>query len=71
MANSRWLAELVEINRVHDRFDAGRWTSRRHFLFVFHDETVEAIARDVEIETFQGSMPTLLAETIERLWPDE
>ena len=29
--NSRWLAELIEINRVHERFDLERWEERRHF----------------------------------------
>ncbi len=70
VVNSRWLAELVDINRVHDQFNPQVWADARHFLFVFHDETVEAVARDVEIETFRESMPALLAQTTARLWPD-
>ena len=68
--NSRWLAELVEINRVHERFDPQAWESRRHFLLVFHDETVEAIARDIEVRTVRTSMRALLTESIEKLWPE-
>ena len=68
--NSRWLAELVEINRVHERFDPQTWEGRRHFLLVFHDETVEAIASDIEVRTVRTSMRALLAESIERLWPE-
>jgi hypothetical protein len=68
--NSRWLAELVEINRVHERFDPEAWAGRRHFLLVFHDETVEAIARDIEVRTVRTSMRALLTESIEKLWPE-
>ena len=68
--NSRWLAELIEINRVHERFDPQAWEDKRHFLLVFHDETVEAIARDIEVRTVRMSMRALLAESIEKLWPE-
>jgi hypothetical protein len=47
--NSRWLAELIEINRVHEQFDPEWWEDKRHFLLVFHDETVEAVAREIEV----------------------
>jgi hypothetical protein len=68
--NSRWLAELIEINRVHAQFDPEAWADKRHFLLVFHDETVEAIARDIEVRTVRTSMRALLTESIERLWPE-
>ena len=68
--NSRWLAELIEINRVHRGFNPQTWQEQRHFLLVFHDETVEAIARDIEVRPAQTSMRALLAETIEKLWPE-
>src|SRR5262249_44842800 len=51
VVNSRWMQELVNINRVHDRFNVEYWRRQRHFLFAFHDETVEAIAHDVRVET--------------------
>jgi hypothetical protein len=70
VGNSRWVAELMEVNSVHDQYRAENWADARHFLFVFHDETVEAVAHDVEVETFRESMPALLAQTIERLWPE-
>ena len=68
--NSRWLAEVIEINRVHERSDPRTWEGRRHFLLVFHDETVEAISRDIEVQTMHMSMRALLAASIERLWPE-
>jgi hypothetical protein len=68
--NSRWLSELIEINRVHERFDPQAWEDKRHFLLVFHDETVEAIACDIEVQTVQTSMRALLAQSIEKLWSE-
>ena len=65
--NSRWLAELIEINRVHDYFDPQSWTDKRHFLLVFHDETVEAVAREIEVEPVRASIRELLAASIEKL----
>jgi hypothetical protein len=65
---SRWLQELIAINRGHERFDPQSWQDKRHFLLVFNDETVEAIARGIEVEPVRTSMRALLNETIERLW---
>ena len=70
VGNSRWLQELIAINRGHERFDPRSWQDKRHFLLVFHDETVEAIARDIEVQTVRTSMRALLAESIEKLWPE-
>jgi hypothetical protein len=66
--NSRWLAEVIGINRVHDHFDPRSWEDKRHFLLVFHDETVEAIASGIEVERVRASMRGLLAASIEKLW---
>jgi hypothetical protein len=43
--NSSWVAELMEVNSVHRQYREETWADARHFLFVFHDETVEAVAR--------------------------
>jgi len=67
VANSRWLAQLIEINRVHEQFDPKWWQEKRHFLLVFHDETVAAIASGIEVEAVRTSMRALLTEAIERL----
>jgi hypothetical protein len=37
---------------------------------VFHDETVEAVARDIEVQRVRASMRTLLAESIDKLWAE-
>jgi hypothetical protein len=68
--NSRWLAELIEINRVHERFRIERWRDKRHFLLVFHDETVEAITRGIDVHPVRTSMRALLAGSIQKLSPE-
>ena len=68
--NSRWLAELIDVNRVHHLFAPQWWQDKRHFLLVFHDETVEAVAREIEVLQVRTSMRELLARSIEKLWPE-
>jgi hypothetical protein len=65
---SRWLQKLIAINRVHERFDPRSWQEKRHFLLVFHDETVEAVARSIEVRPVRTSMRALLNQAIEALW---
>lgn len=47
--HSRWIAELEERNRVHDRHDPNRFVSLRHYVLLFKDSTFEGVARDVEV----------------------
>lgn len=69
--NSRWLRGLVERQRhsSHAEFDPRTWEPLRHYFFLFHDETVEAIAEGVEVETFPETttMRAVLARTVEQL----
>ncbi|HEX4443555.1 MAG TPA: hypothetical protein VHZ81_08285 [Galbitalea sp.] len=57
--NSTWLTELNAINSAHSHYRGP--SDRTHFLFAFHDETFEAIADDVRVEEFEGSMKSALA----------
>jgi hypothetical protein len=43
--NSPWITQLMDVNRVHQRFDESRWSGARHFVLTFHDETLECVAR--------------------------
>jgi hypothetical protein len=43
--NSRWIIELMNVNRMHQRFDESRWSGARHYVLTFHDETFECVAR--------------------------
>lgn len=62
--NSRWIIELMNVNRVHQRFDEGRWSGARHFVLTFHDETLECVARRTVTRTAPDATMT---EVITRL----
>ena len=60
--NSQWIRELMQINRVHDRFRESRWSGRRHFILTFHDETLECVARDTVTRTnLEATMADVMA----------
>jgi hypothetical protein len=65
--NSRWLAELEAINKVHSCYNSEAWRQRSHFVFWFHDKTFECIAKSFQVELFQDSMANLLAIVCERI----
>jgi hypothetical protein len=41
--DSEWVHELMVSNRVHEMHDDGLFKSLRHFIFTFHDSTLEFI----------------------------
>lgn len=45
IANSRWLAEMEQINKVHPRYHPDKWKTLKHYLLLFHDENFECLAR--------------------------
>ncbi len=45
VSNSTWIAELERANRVHHRHDPRMFSSLRHFIFTFHDSTLEFVSR--------------------------
>ena len=60
--NSRWISELMDTNRVHERFDEGRWSGKRHFILTFHRETLECVARStVARSALDATMPEAIA----------
>lgn len=59
--NSRWITELMDVNRVHERFDESRWRGACHFILTFHDETLECVAqRTVARKAPDATMPEVL-----------
>jgi len=49
VVNSSWITELGRINSVHSQHKGGWHEWARHYLFTFHDETFECIARSHEV----------------------
>lgn len=49
--DSSWVADLLRVNRFQFPNTSDEWIKRnRHFLFTFHDDTFECIARGLELE---------------------
>ena len=60
--NSDWIQELIAANRVHPRHNESLFNSNRHFIFTFHDSTLEFITSDkIRISRIEGKLvPHLL-----------
>ncbi len=67
IVNSRWLAELEAINKVHHCYDPTRWRGLNHYVFWFHDTTFECVAESFQVELYQESMAELLNRVCQRL----
>jgi hypothetical protein len=67
VVNSRWLAELEAINKVHHCYNPGRWRRLNHYAFWFHDTTFECVAESYKVELCRESMADLLARACKRL----
>src|SRR5437868_4888104 len=44
--NSSWIAEMMKINSV--QFPDTKWPHLRHFIFSFHESTLECITEGIE-----------------------
>lgn len=64
--NSRWIKELETINKVHPDYDQKLWSSLNHYVFWFHDETFECVAKSYEVEIFHKSMDEVVVEASKR-----
>jgi hypothetical protein len=69
VVNSRWLAEIEAINKVHRCYDPAAWREMNHFIFWFHDTTFECIAESFKVDLFRVSMAAMLARMCQRLLP--
>jgi hypothetical protein len=65
--NSRWIEEEEKINSVHPYHRGGWRDSLRHYIFTFHDETLECLAREIRTEQFDCNYPEAAAQIAARL----
>ena len=65
--NSSWLPEWRELALIKGAQASALPQELRHFIFTFHDETVEVLAHDPNAEVFSGSMTEALQEACRRL----
>lgn len=65
--NSKWLAELENINKVHSQYNPNRWRNLKHFVFWFHDNTFECIADDYKVEVYNEALASILSRVHQRM----
>lgn len=65
---SRWLAECIEINRVHPQHRAEAFASYKHYVLAFHDDTFECLAEGFRVRehaaTFSEALQRCAAEVL-------
>ncbi|MHC4740590.1 MAG: hypothetical protein ACYS8Z_01685 [Planctomycetota bacterium] len=69
IANSSWIEYFERMNSVHPYHNKGRFEKYRHFIFSFHDSTLEVISENFEIEVRRDSIRQILSEIQNRLGP--
>jgi hypothetical protein len=69
--NSSWIRALERMNRVHPKHQSGMFSRYRHFIFTFHDTTLECVANGIRKVTRLPYVDraSLLADMRQRL-PD-
>ncbi|HEX7276939.1 MAG TPA: hypothetical protein VF244_06145 [Acidimicrobiales bacterium] len=65
--SSRWIADLMAMNSVHEHFSQESWSASNHYLLVFHDEVFECVAERYDIETITAPLPEILVDLAGRL----
>lgn len=58
--NSSLIASLEQMNTVHPHHDSKRFLKLRHFIFAFHDSTVECVGHSYEATMHAGSFSTAI-----------
>jgi hypothetical protein len=66
MLNSHWIGDQERINSVHPRHRGG-WADRlTHYVFCFHDETLECLASSITTERSLSSPAAVLHDLLRR-----
>lgn len=65
--NSPWIEEVARINSVHEFDKPEHWTSFKHYVFWFHDETFECLAQSYSFEVTIETMGQLLSRVRAKL----
>jgi hypothetical protein len=65
--NSSWIAELEAANRVHQHHRAEVYRAMRHFIFTFHDTTLEFVAGGYSADVKRGLLKDVLLNALARI----
>lgn len=66
--NSSWIRQLEELNSVHPMHNSQRFFAElRHFIFTFHNSTMECASDGFYSEILRGSMSEVLRHMVVRM----
>ena len=65
--NSRWLAQMEQIDSVHPTYDPKWWDRFNHYILTFHDTTFECVAQGYEVRRLGASLKEAAQEVLQRL----
>lgn len=62
VARSSWIRALERMNAVHPSHDRARFLqSRRHYIWTFHDQVLECVAKRFDTSTVPGPPSTAIS----------
>ena len=59
--NSAWIEDAIRVNSVHPHHSDAPFRRLHHFVLLFHDEMLEALADGIEARLAKGTMREILA----------
>lgn len=65
--NSEWIEHAIKVNSVHPHHSDERFRRLHHYVLVFHDEMVEALALSLTVTREETTMRGALAALLERV----
>lgn len=65
--HSSWIRALERMNAVHPYHRAEHFLKYRHFIFAFHDSTLECVAEGLQVHLHRGSVNSAVAAGLARL----
>lgn len=68
--NSEWLKEIEKINSVHSQYSSQSHSHVRHFVFWFHDSSVECLAESFTADVYREGLADVLKKICEQLVED-
>lgn len=68
---SSWIRELDRIDSVHPFYEPGRFDSKHHYIFTFHDSTFECVALGYQVTEYRKALGDLVIMMTERLMDEE
>ncbi|HEY5990341.1 MAG TPA: hypothetical protein VIV12_28735, partial [Streptosporangiaceae bacterium] len=60
VVNSAWIEDAIRVNSVHPHHSDAPFRQLHHYVLLFHDEMLEALADGIEARLTQGTMREIL-----------